>query len=75
MQFCLATVEYFESHGFDTSGWRKSLDGTKALVHLEYAQTLIPNILSDIMNVIIYQCPSTDLDNLLNSSQWSVQEG
>ena len=33
MDFCIATVAFWQSHGFDTSNWRKSIDGTLALVH------------------------------------------
>jgi hypothetical protein len=74
MKFCISTIQYFESVGFSTTDWRKSVDGTKAIVHLEYAQTLIPNIETD-KNVQIYECPSDELNNLLSSSEWSVKEG
>jgi hypothetical protein len=70
IKFCISTIEYFQQHGFDITDLRKSIDGTKIIVHLEYAQILIPNIEND-SNVTIYQCPSDDLTNLLNSSAWT----
>lgn len=74
MKFCIATVQYFQEHGFDTADWRKSIDSTKAIVHMEYAQTLIPGVETDI-NVKVYECPSIELTNLLNSSEWAVGDG
>lgn len=69
MKFCIATIQFFEEHGFDTSEWRKSLDGTVTMLHLPMAQTLIPDIESD-PNVQIYVAPSQELSDLLSSSEW-----
>lgn len=73
MKFCIASVSYWQEHGFDCTDWRKSVDGIKAIVHEEYALTLIPNIEAD-SNVQIYTCPSNELDTLLNSSEWANPE-
>lgn len=73
MKFCIATVLYWQQHGFNTTDWRKSVDNTQALIHLEYAKLLVPNIEAD-SSVTIYDYPSTELDNLLNSSAWAVGE-
>ena len=40
MKFSIATVEFWQSVGFDTTNWRKSIDGTKALVHDKFPQVL-----------------------------------
>lgn len=34
--FIFASVEGFQSVGVDTSGLRKTIDGTKALIHIQY---------------------------------------
>ena len=41
MKFSIATVEFWQSVGFDTTNWRKSTDGKKALVHDKFANTLV----------------------------------
>ncbi len=51
MNFSIATVVFWESIGFDTTNWRKSVDGLKALVHDKFAAALAdiesnPNILT-----------------------------
>lgn len=66
MQFAIALVTYFQQHGFDTIDWRKSIDGTQALVHLEYAKTLISDIETD-NNVTIYNYPSAELDEFCST--------
>jgi hypothetical protein len=70
MEFAISTIDYFTSKGFDTTKWRKSSDGTKALVHLEYAMTLIPNARND-NNILIAESPSQGFTNLLNSAEWA----
>ena len=50
MKFSIATVEFWQSIGFDTTNWRKSIDGKKALVHDKFASALTdlnnPNIIT-----------------------------
>lgn len=41
MKFSIATVAFWQSVGFDTTNWRKSIDGTKALVHDKFASALV----------------------------------
>ena len=41
MKFSIATVTFWQSVGFDTTNWRKSIDGTKALVHDKFARALV----------------------------------
>jgi len=40
MEFSIATIIFWQSVGFDCTNWRKSVDGTKALVHAKFAATL-----------------------------------
>lgn len=74
MDFCIATVAFWQSHGFDTSNWRKSIDGTLALVHKEYAAVLVPDI-AENEAVQVYRSPSAELDGVLASDVWSRGEG
>ena len=73
MNFCIATVEYFNTLGFDTTYWRKSIDGTKSIAHDRFIKILVPEYLSD-GNITTYQCPSVELDEVLNSEEWKVAE-
>ena len=73
MNFCIATIEHFESIGFDTTNWRKSIDGTKAIAHDRFIKILIPSYLTDV-NITTYQYPSAELDTILNSEEWKVSE-
>ena len=71
MKFCITTVTYFKSIGFDTTNWRKSVDGTKAIVHDRFIKVIVPEYLTDA-NIATYECPSDELDALLSNSEWSV---
>ena len=73
MNFCIATIEYFTSLGFDTIDWRKSVDGTKAIAHDRFIEKLVPNYLED-ENITTYQCPSEELDTLLKNKEWTISE-
>ena len=69
MEFCIATIEYWQSIGFDCTNWRKSVDETKAIVHSEYAKVLVD--IRDNPNVEIYLYPSREFIELLNSDEWT----
>ena len=68
MEFCIATIEYWESVGFDCTNWRKSVDETKAMVHSEYARVLVD--IRDNPNIELYLFPSREFTELLNSEEW-----
>ena len=73
MEFCIATVAFWQSHGFDTSNWRKSIDGTLALVHKTYAAVLVPDI-GELDEVQVYRSPSAELDGVLGGEMWTKTE-
>jgi hypothetical protein len=73
MDFCIASVAFWQSHGFDTSNWRKSTDGTLALVHRTYAAVLVPDTVENEA-VTVYRSPSAELDGVLGGVEWSVPE-
>ncbi len=73
MKFAIATVEFWQSVGFDTTKWRKSIDETLALVHLEYAKVLVDDIKNN-ENIKIYDAHDTEFINLLKSEIWTEIE-
>ncbi len=73
MKFAIATVEFWRSVGFDTTKWRKSIDETLALVHLQYAKVLVDDIKNN-ENIEIYDAHDTKFINLLKSEIWTEIE-
>ena len=73
MEFCIASVAFWQSHDFDTSSWRKSIDGTLALVHRTYAEVLVPDV-DEWEEVQVYRAPSVEFDAVLASDVWSRWE-
>jgi hypothetical protein len=71
MIFCIASIEYWSSIGFDTTHWRKSNDESKALVHEQFAEVLVNT--SDNANIQRYLCPSEEFSALMNSEEWSIE--
>jgi hypothetical protein len=72
MEFAIATLQFWNSVGFDTSYCRKSVDGTLAIIHLQYALILVPDARTN-SNITIYETPGS-LDEIINSSVWTVSE-
>lgn len=70
MRFAIAIIENFEKYGFDTTEFRKSVDGTQAIAHLGYIETLVADVENN-EDFTIYIAPSTELTELLASSVWS----
>ena len=62
MNFSIATVEFWQSVGFDTTNWRKSIDGTKALVHDKFARVLVD---LDNENVITLDVDSEEFKQII----------
>ena len=69
MQFAIATVAFWQSVGFDCATWRKSLDGTLAICHVEYSEVLVPDAAIN-PNITAYDCPGDALTALLSSAAW-----
>ena len=63
MKFSIATVEFWQSVGFDTTNWRKSIDGTKALVHDKFASVLVD---LNNENVITLDVDSEEFKQIIN---------
>ena len=73
MKFAIALISFWQNAGFNVDNWRKSVDKTKALVHLEYAKVLVPDAETN-PEVTIYTAPSEEFSDLLNSEEWAPQE-
>ena len=69
MRFAIAPTQYFHDLGFDTTHWRKSLDGSQAICHAEFALTLAKE-----NDISIYEHNSQELKEILNSEEWSKSE-
>lgn len=69
MKFAIGDLEYFNSLGFNTTHWRKSVDGTKAMAHSEFVLTL-----ADKEQLEIYDIQGEDFRALLASPEWSKEE-
>ena len=72
MEFAIATCELWSEYGYNIKRWRKSVDGTKALVHLEYAEILVPDIASD-PEIVVYSYFDPEFEVLLNSPEWNPE--
>ena len=73
MKFAIALISFWQNAGFSVDSWRKSVDKTKALVHLEYAKVLVPDAETN-PEVTIYTAPSEEFSDLLNSEEWAQEE-
>lgn len=72
MKFVIAETNYLESGGFDTTDWRKSLDGTKSLGHIEWIRVLLPDVLTNA-NCTVYDAESDEFQALLKGLEWTAQ--
>ena len=73
MKFAIALISFWQNAGFNVDNWRKSVDETQALVHLEYAKILIPDAEAN-PNVTVYNSPSAEFSELLASEEWTEPE-
>ena len=69
MKFAIGDLEYFNSLGFNTEHWRKSVDGTKAMAHSEFVLTL-----ADKNQLEIYDIQGESFKTLLASPEWTKEE-
>ena len=69
MKFAISNLSYYDSLGFNTEHWRKSVDGTKAMAHAEFVLTL-----ADKNEIEIYDIQDEDFRALLASPEWTKEE-
>ena len=68
MEFAVAETSYFESLGFDTTHWRKSLDGTQSVVHYDTVQ-----FLADESQITLYRHDDKAFKDVMMSKEWTEQ--
>ena len=69
MKFAIGDLEYFNSLGFNTEHWRKSVDGTKAMAHSEFVLAL-----ADKNQLEIYDIQGESFKTLLASPEQTKEE-
>lgn len=74
MKFCIALISFWQSVGFDTSSWRTSTDGTKALCHDKFARTLVADVDAN-PNVQVYDIDSEAFNMIIANEFTEEIEG
>lgn len=70
MKYAIVTIEWCLSKGILVpEEARKSIDGTKVILHYDF----IAPVITDIDNVIQYQYDSEELNSILTSSDWTTE--
>lgn len=66
MNFAIAPTDYYNSLGFDTTHWRKSLDGTQSVVHFDTVQ-----FLADESEITLHRHDDEAFREVMLSSEWT----
>ena len=71
MKFVIAEISFFERLGYNTKYWRKSVDGSKTICHLEYAEILAHDLHNN-PKVQIVDAP--EAQDIMATNEWSWEE-
>lgn len=69
MEFVVATVQFWLDHFVPTSHLAKSYDGRLALMHIEFAEILVPGV-REMTEVRIFTYNTEELNTFLASEEW-----
>lgn len=69
MKFAIATVEFFNRLGYDTTYWRKSIDGKKAICHLSFAE-ILDNKIGKHAEILTVE----EAKEVMNTKEWALDE-
>lgn len=69
MTFAIASTEYYQSLGFNTDHWRKSVDDTLAVVHYDTVEHV-----ADIDKLTLYRHDDKAFKDVMQSSEWTEDE-
>ena len=69
MTFAIASTEYYKSLGFDTTHWRKSVDGTQAVVHYDTVEHV-----ADVDKLTLYRHDDKSFRDVMQSDEWTEVE-
>ena len=65
----------FAFHGIDLAGCRKSLDGTKALIHSNKLTAKQKNAIRGVMSFEWYDESTNPIKELVKTQKWSDERG
>ena len=68
MNFAIGKTDYFNKIGFDTTNWRKSLDGTLSVVRYDTVQFLV-----DELQITLYRHDDKAFKDVMMSEEWTEQ--
>lgn len=68
MNFAIGNTGYYNSLGFDTTHWRKSLDGTQSVVHYDTV-----HFLADESEITVYRHDDDAFREVMMSKEWTEQ--
>ena len=71
MKFVIAEISFFERLGYNTKYWRKSVDGTKTICHLEYAEILAHDLETNDKVQIV---ETSEAQDIMATNEWSWEE-
>ena len=71
MKFVIAEISFFERLGYNTKYWRKSVDVSKTICHLEYAEILAHDLEKN-ENVQIVD--ASEAQDIMATDEWSWEE-
>ena len=71
MKFVIAEISFFERLGYNTKYWRKSVDGSKTICHLEYAEILAHDLHNNPKVQIVDVGKAQDI---MATEEWTQEE-
>ena len=69
MEFVVATIEFWLDHFVPTSHLAKSWDNKLALMHIEFAEIMVPGV-REMPEVRIFEYNTEELNSFLVSEEW-----
>lgn len=69
MTFAIGQTDYYNTLGFDTTHWRKSLDGTLAVVHYDTVEHV-----ADVDKLTLYRHDDKAFKDVMQSNEWTEEE-
>ena len=71
MKFVIAEISFFEILGYNTKYWRKSVDGSKTICHLEYAEILAHDLHNNPKVQIV---DASEAQDIMATDEWTQEE-
>ena len=71
MKFVIAEISFFERLGYNTKYWRKSVDVSKTICHLEYAEILAHDLHNNPKVQIV---DASEAQDIMATEEWTQEE-